>query len=302
MKPEFEKIQNQPLHSFITKTVERTKRPTLKEAWHFHPEIEICFTLKSEGKRFVGNDISDYLVDDVVMFGANLPHGFITEMESEQIVIQMQEGFLGLQFLEKPETQVIKELFIRAKRGIQFYGKTQQKAKRLAKQILKLDGFSKILKLLGLLNYLATSNEYSFITNQSFQANTKMTELKRIQVVYNYVLENYQHKISLDEAAQLVSMTKSSFCRFLKKHTKKTFSEIVNSIRIDHACSLIINTHKNISTIGYESGFNDISYFSRTFKSLTGQNPKIFMLKHRDKIQVNENPSLSQNVILPKFK
>lgn len=281
MKPEFEKIQNQPLHSFITKTVKRAKRPTLKEAWHFHPEIEICVTLKSEGKRFVGNDISDYLVDDVVMFGKNLPHGFITDMESEQIVIQMQEGFLGLEFLEKPETQIIKELFIKANRGIQFYGKTQQQTKQMAKKLLKLEGLPKMLKLLSLLNYLATANEYSFITNQSFRANTKMAELKRIQVVYNYVLENYQHKISLDEAAQLVAMTKSSFCRFLKKHTKKTFSEIVNNIRIDHACSLIIQTRKNISTIGYESGFNDISYFSRTFKSLTGQNPKGFMLKHR---------------------
>lgn len=282
MKPEFEKIQNQPRHSFITKTVERTKRPTLKEAWHFHPEIEVCFTLKSEGKRFVGNDISDYLEDDVVMFGTNLPHGFITEMESEQIVIQMQAGFLGLEFLEKPETQIIKELFIRAKRGIQFYGKTQQKAKQLAKQLLNLQGLPKMLKLLSLLNYLATSQEYSFITSQSFQADTRMAGLKRIQVVYNYILENYQRKVSLDEAAELVAMTKSSFCRFLKKHTKKTFSEIVNSIRIDHACGLIINTNKNISTIGYESGFNDISYFSRTFKSLTGQNPKGFMLKHRE--------------------
>lgn len=284
MKPEYEKIQNRPLHSFITKVVERPQRPTLKEAWHFHPEIEICVTLKSEGKRFVGNDISDYQINDVVMFGANLPHGFITEMESKQIVIQLQEGFLGLEFLEKPETQIIKEFFSKAKRGVQFHGKAQLKAKRFAKQLLQLEGLSKILKLLKLLNYMATSTEYSFITNPSFQPDTRMNELKRIQVVYHYILENYQQKIVLDEAAGLVSMTKSSFCRFLKKHTKKTFSEIVNSIRINHACDLIIHSHKNISTIGYESGFNDISYFSRTFKNLTGKNPKVFMLEHRAKV------------------
>jgi len=293
MKPEYEKIQNRPLHSFTAKIVERPQRPTLKEAWHFHPEIEICVTLKSEGKRFVGNDISDYLKDDVVMFGANLPHGFITELESEQIVIQLQEGFLGLEFLEKPETQIIKELFTKAKRGVQFHGKAQQKAKRFAKQLIKLEGLSKILKLLQLLNCLVTSSEYSFITNPSFQPDTRMNELKRIQVVYHYILENYQQKITLDKAAQLVAMTKSSFCRFLKKHTKKTFSEIVNSIRINHACHLIINTHKNISTIGYESGFNDISYFSRTFKNLTGKNPKVFMLEHR--VKEVESSSANRN-------
>jgi len=42
-----------------------------------------------------------------------------------------------------------------------------------------------------------------------------------------------------------------------------------------------INLHNNISTIGYESGFNDISYFSRTFKKLTGKNAKTFMIEHR---------------------
>ena len=283
MKPEYEKIQNRPLHSFMAKIVERSKRPTLKEAWHFHPEIEICFTLKSQGKRFVGNDISDYLVDDTVMFGANLPHGFITEIESEQIVIQMQESFLGLEFLEKPETQIIKELFTKAKRGIQFHGKTQQKAKRMAKKLLRLEGLSKILELLNLLNYLASSTEYSFITNKSFQSDTKMTELKRIQVVYDYILKNYTEKVSLEEASKLVSMTKSSFCKFLKKHAKKTFSDIVNEIRINHACDLIINTDKKISTICYECGFNDLSYFSRTFKKLINKNPKSFMLEHRSK-------------------
>lgn len=282
MKPEYEKIQNKPLHSFMAKIVERPKRPTLKEAWHFHPEIEICFTLKSEGKRFVGNDISDYKVNDAVMFGSNLPHGFITEMKSEQVVIQFQENFLGLEFLEKPETYNISELFKKSKRGIRFYGKTQLKIKQTIKQILKLEGLQKVLKLLQLLHFLSTSNEFSFITNNSFQSNSRMVELKRIQVIYNYILENYKSEISLDEAAQLVAMTKSSFCKFIKKHTKKTFSEIVNHIRIDHACYLLINTHKNISTIAYECGFNDISYFSRTFRNLTENNPKKYILNFKN--------------------
>lgn len=281
MKPEYEKIQNRPLHSFIAKVVKRPKRPTLKEAWHFHPEVEICLTLKSEGKRFVGNDVSDYQVGDVVMFGANLPHGFITEMPSEQIVLQMQEDFLGKEFLEKPETQIIKELFAKTNRGIQFFGKTQEKARKKAQKVLESEGLTQVLTLLNLLNYLASSNEYRYITNKSFQPDTKMFELERIQVVYDYILKNYQETVSLEEAAKLVAMTKSSFCKFLKKHTKKTFSQMVNAIRIDHACNLIIQTDKNISTVAYQSGFNDISYFSRTFKKLMLKSPKSFIEEHR---------------------
>lgn len=280
MKPEFEKIQNKPLHSFIAKIVKRPKRPTLKEAWHFHPEVEICLTLKSEGKRFVGNNIADYQVGDLVLFGANLPHGFITELPSEQIVIQMQESFLGETFLDKPEIKIIKELFTSAKRGIQFYGKTQQKVKKKALRVLQKDGFNKLLALLDLLNFLANSTDAKYITQDSFQANTKMAELERIQQVYDYVLKNYQEQVSLDEAANLLAMTKTSFCKFLKKHAKKTFSEIVNEIRIAHACELMIQTDKRISTIAYESGYNDVSYFSRTFKKIIQQSPKEFMAKY----------------------
>lgn len=281
MKPEFEKLQNRPLNSFITRVVKRPKRPTLKEAWHFHPEVEICLTLKSEGKRFVGNDISDYQADDLVMLGANLPHGFITQLPSEQVVIQMQESFLGAAFLEKPEIKIIKEVFSRAKRGIQFFGETQQQVKLKTLQVLKQEGFPKLLALLDLLYFLAISTDYQYITKDSFQANTKMVELERVQVVYDYILKNYQEEVSLDKAANLLAMTKSSFCKFLKKHAKKTFSEIVNEIRIGHACDLMMQSDKLISTIAFESGYNDVSYFSRTFKKIMQTSPKLFIVKHR---------------------
>ena len=277
MKPEYEKIQNRPLHSFLAKVVERPKRSTLKEAWHFHPEVEICFTTKSEGRRFVGNSVEDYWKNDLVMFGSNLPHGFITEKESSQVVIQMQESFLGGEFLDKPETQIIRELFSKAKRGLKFGKKTRKLAQVKIQELFEAENLTQIIKLLELLNILAYSNDYRYITTESFLFDSNMVELKRVQIVYNYILENYTQKVSLEEAAKLVYMTKSSFCKFLKKHAKKTFSQIVNEIRISHACGLMIQTDKKISMIAYESGFNDISYFNRTFRKIMEVSPKEFM-------------------------
>jgi len=283
MKPAYEKIQNHPLHSFMARVVERPRRPTLKEAWHFHPEIEICLTLKSEGKRFVGNNIADYQRGDLVLFGANLPHGFITEKKSVQIVIQLQALFLGVAFLEKPETKSIRELFIRAKRGIQFYGAAQIAAKPKIQQVLKSEGLPKIIHLLDLLHFLANTPHCKYIVDESFQSDTKMIKLERVKIVYDYILKNYQEKVTLEKAAQLISMTKSSFCKFLKKHTKKTFSEIVNEIRIAHACDLMMRTDKKISTVAFESGYNDVSYFSRTFKKIIQASPKEFMKRYQIK-------------------
>ena len=120
MKPEYEIITEPPERSFTAKVVKRTSRPLLSQAWHFHPEIEICFTVKSNGRRFVGNQISDYLENDLVMFGSNLPHGFTTEVFSSQVVIQMTHNFLGEAFINSPEMRSIKNLFSRAKRGLEF--------------------------------------------------------------------------------------------------------------------------------------------------------------------------------------
>lgn len=277
MKPEYEKIQNRPLHSFLAKVVARPQRPTLKEAWHYHPEIEICLTVKSEGKRFVGNSIEEYKSGDLVMFGSNLPHGFITENESSQYVVQMKESFLGEGFFLIPETQRVRELFLRAKRGIVFSGHTRKMAKGKIQRLLNLEGLAKIIELLDLLQLLSQSEDYRYITRKSFPLDSNMNELKRIQVVYNYILENYQEGVTLEEAAHLVSMTKSSFCKFLKKHAKKTFSQIVNEIRISHACKLLIETDKKIGIVAFESGFNDISYFNRVFKNIMHQSPKEFI-------------------------
>ena len=82
MKPEYEKIQEKPGRSFTAKIVERESRPLLSQAWHFHPEIEICYTRKSNGRRFAGNQISDYQENDLVMFGSKGGSGHLTKSKA----------------------------------------------------------------------------------------------------------------------------------------------------------------------------------------------------------------------------
>ena len=110
MKPDYEKIIDTKSRSFISRKVKRENRPLLTAAWHFHPEIEICFTQKSNGKRYVGNNISDYHEGDLVMLGSNLPHGFTTVEVCKQTVIQLRYDFLGDGFFNQPELYQIRKL------------------------------------------------------------------------------------------------------------------------------------------------------------------------------------------------
>lgn len=280
MKPELEKIIEAYESSFVAKTVKRANRPLLTQAWHYHPEIEICFTRKSSGQRFVGNKIASYQVGDLVMLGSFLPHGFTTSEKSDQIVIQFNEHFMGTTFLEKPEMRKILELIHRAKMGIEFYGKTQKKATRKIIEILKEQGSIKFIKLLQLLTILANSQEYKIICSKNYSTTLNMDQLSRVKTIFEYIENNYRTDISIPEVAKSLNLSESAFYKFVRKHTKKKFTQIVNEYRINHATKLLIETELTISQICYQCGYNNLSYFNRKFREITEIRPHEFRAKY----------------------
>jgi len=280
MKPELEKIVEDDASSFVARTVKRANRPLLTQAWHYHPEIEICFTRKSSGQRFVGNKIASYQIEDLVMFGSFLPHGFTTTEESDQIVIQFNEHFLGRSFLEKPEMREILKLINRAKRGLQFHGKTKKKAARKIASILNKEGSVRLIKLLQLLSILATSNEYETICSKNYSNTLNMDQLSRVKNIFEFIEKNYRSDISIPEVAKSLNLSESAFYKFVRKHTKKKFTQIVNEYRINHATQLLIETELTISEICYQSGYNNLSYFNRKFREITEIRPHEFRAKY----------------------
>jgi AraC-like DNA-binding protein len=82
----------------------------------------------------------------------------------------------------------------------------------------------------------------------------------------------------LNEAADLLNMSVVLFSRLIKQRTGKSFIEFVNEIRLGYATRLLIETTKSISEICYESGFNNISNFTRTFRKKQGSTPSEFRM------------------------
>ncbi len=273
MKAEFEHIITAANDSFLMKIVERQKRPVLKGAWHYHPDIEITLTLKGRGKRFVGNDISNYGEGDMVMLGRNLPHCWLTRSQSKQVVIQIPESFYLGSFLKRPEVKEINLLFNKSIKGICFYGNTKEGATDRIHGLLELKGYSKLIALLDLLHYLSVSEEFKLLTPIEYNPELNLLKSERIQKFYSFVLNNYMNDITLEDASNLLSMTKTSLCRFLKSNTQKSFSKILNEVKIAHVCKKLIETDMQVMEICYESGYNDVTNFNRRFKELMSLTP-----------------------------
>ena len=277
MKPEYEKIVSPPVRSFTAKIVNRKSRPLLSQAWHFHPEIEICLTRKSIGRRFVGNQISDYEEGDLVMFGANLPHGFTTDMFCSQIVIQMTHDFMGSNFIEKPELRPIKALFTKAKQGLEFKGNIKKRVIKIIEKLLKSgEGLLQLLHLMELLQVLATTKEVRTICSEEYALGLNENQLGRIKIVYDHIMKNFKQEVSIKEISDKLNISEAAFYKFIKKQTKKTYTQIINEFRINHASKLLMTSEKPISQICFESGYNNVSYFNRKFREIMNQTPHDF--------------------------
>ena len=94
--------------------------------------------------------------------------------------------------------------------------------------------------------------------------------------MHDFLNENYARKISLHEISDLVNMSQSSFNRFIKKRTGKTFIEFTNDTRISYATKFLVETDLSIGEIAYKCGFNSIANFNRFFKKSKNITPSKF--------------------------
>jgi AraC-like DNA-binding protein len=103
----------------------------------------------------------------------------------------------------------------------------------------------------------------------------------RISQVYKFTFDKYQEDISVDQVASLVHMTPTSFCKFFKKHTMKTYITFLNEVRIEKACQILLNNKsENIAEAAFQVGFNNIVHFNRVFKAITKMSPKKYIQAH----------------------
>lgn len=91
-----------------------------------------------------------------------------------------------------------------------------------------------------------------------------------IKKAVQYINDYYDKKISLEDIAGYVGISKYYFSVLFKKEKNITFSNYLNTVRIEKAKQLLRNPQTTINDVVYEVGFNDSQYFSKTFKKYVG--------------------------------
>lgn len=262
----------------------RNASPYMHNPWHYHPELEITAIIKGKGVLFVGDNILNYGENELFLFGSNLPHEWRSDFKhdhdfySQSIAVHFKKNFRGLDFDQLPEAVALKKLFEQSLRGIKISEPSIiEFVNRKLLLLIETEGIERISLLFAILNSIASSSKLEPLSSPGFVHSFGAGENHKIIEAYKYMIANFKNHISLEEVADQLNMTTSSFCRFFRRRTNKSFIEYLNEIRIGYSCKLLIENDYNISEAAYESGFENISHFNKQFKKIIKLTPTEFI-------------------------
>lgn len=280
MLPNLEKVEVNPNHSFHINHLKVDHFPSLR---HFHPEVEILLVLSGKGTRYVGDSIEPFRPGDLVMIGPNVSHEWCSDRneagQAEAIYILFNTAIMGSEFWNLPESKIILRIIGQSERGIKLTGRTRDEVAGLMGKIDVSTGFARITLLLTILELIAFTGEYQYLASPVIQNTVNDTDAERINKVCRYVLDNYQQEIRLETAASIANLSRPAFCRYFRKRSNKTFIRFLNEIRVGQACRMLMDEKHSIAEICFISGYNNISYFIRQFRTITGLTPLAY--RHR---------------------
>jgi AraC-like DNA-binding protein len=141
------------------------------------------------------------------------------------------------------------------------------------------DGY--IFKVIGLTNLLlATALEkklYSVNTGNATERDVqKILKLKR---VLKFIRDNFDKEITLDDMAREADLSTKYFCSFFKATTGTTPVRYLMTYRVERAARKLGDSDDSVTKIAFDCGFNDLSYFIKTFKEIKGVSPSKYRKK-----------------------
>lgn len=96
---------------------------------------------------------------------------------------------------------------------------------------------------------------------------------QRIKAMLQFIHEHYAEKITVAEIAQCASISESECLRCFRSTIQRTPNQYLRQYRIQQAANLLVSTEEKISVIAHACGFEDLSFFAKTFRELKGRSP-----------------------------
>jgi AraC-like DNA-binding protein len=263
--------------------------PTPLERWHCHDEYELQLIVGARGRAFVGDYVGHFEPGHLVLTGPRLPHNWISTdlppsgLEVRSLVIQFREEPLRDGMLAIKELEEARPLLERARRGIEFFGLSEQVRDRFHR-IKASHGLERFAEFTSLLSLLKRCEDYRLLSSDATLDSERGDDRSTVNAIIEFVNENHADLPPVAAIAARFNMSPSRFSRYFGKAADSTFVAFVNRVRVHKACELLMHSESHISNICYAVGFNNVANFNRRFREVKGMTPKAFRRQSTERL------------------
>jgi AraC family transcriptional regulator, L-rhamnose operon transcriptional activator RhaR len=254
---------------------------------HKHDFIEIAYVVSGSGKHVVGENQYDISKGDLFIINYDVPHGFFPKSEGKEGLIVYNCVFMpkfldasllsSINFQDIASSFLFKSLFpdnTAPLPDLNLCGTDFQEVgvifnKMYAEYKAMEKGYCDIIRaylielIIKILRYMDTGKpKFTLPKNEEL-----------VNKAIEYLKHNYNTDVRLEDVAIRSFISKNYFSKLFKDVTGTSFSDYVQKLRVDEACSLLRNTDMKVTSIAMQIGINDMKFFYEVFKKITGKTP-----------------------------
>lgn len=263
-------LSNKPLpFIFHFDTIKKDKLSSTGTNWH--PNIELLYFVNGAGTVICEGSKYNVEKNDIFIVNSNMVHAITSSAIIQYHCLIIDSAFCDANNIDTENTTFIP--LIKDSCATELFDDVIKEYEN--NSIYKNAGIkSAVLRLMVYLarNYTASVAAFA-------KAGTNKTE--NIKIAIGYIKSHYNEKLSLDEISSQVGLSKYYFLREFKKSTGYTPISYINKIRCENAKKMLLSGSCSIEEISEKIGFDNFSYFSKTFRKSEGCSPSEYMKRHR---------------------
>lgn len=257
------------------------EHPQYEMPYHWHSEYEIIRILQGEVIVFIDQVEYNCGVGDIIFINSGSLHSALPKnCVYECIVFDM-----NMLLRNNDVCKYYIDQFIDHTKYVEQHITNNQNYKNVIWDLFddmqqRYEGFE--LRVKGLLyEMLGIIMKEQLFMEDILQKPSNYKSIIRLKNVFEFIEESYSSTITLDDLSKTAGMSSKHFCRFFKEITHKSPMNYLNYYRVERSCYHLINSDMSITDIAYSCGFNDFSYYIKTFKRYKGETPNSYRKKDK---------------------
>ena len=259
--------------------------PRFNMPYHWHMEYELIRMLRGGFTISLNEETLHLVPGDIVFIRDGIVHGGVVDSDDrafECLVFEPPKLLHSANYQSSDLNNLLNHTF-----NVRNHFNQDDKKIALIVRILfeemqrENPGYELIVTgmLYTVFGLIIQEKQYTPVTKQPVE--TSHLQMQKLKKAFQLIDDKYAAPLTLSELSSAAGLSPNYFCKFFQKMPLYTPIEYLNQYRIDQACLKLAYTDKSITDIAYSCGFNNLSYFIKTFRRQKGISPGKFRQVNR---------------------